>query len=171
MQYSQLLHLQKNDTLYAYFEYHGTNYAADMARRGEDKTTQKSWRSWSRCRDPTHRKQGEWWSPIGKNSISKSVTRAGAFPRAFSATHALCENREEYFGSNAGKRFGPRVLFLEPTNSWGARKKLPPSGRHRGPHREKSTVIGSRPGDTRITARCSRHKDVSISFCRRRVCS
>jgi L-rhamnose mutarotase len=39
--YSIFLH---NHTLYAYFEYHGTDYEADMARMAADKTTQEWWR-------------------------------------------------------------------------------------------------------------------------------
>jgi len=38
VQYSQLLHLPQESPLYAYFEYHGTNYAADIARMAEVKT-------------------------------------------------------------------------------------------------------------------------------------
>src|ERR1017187_10729484 len=33
----------KDHTLYAYFEYHGTDYAADMAKMAADKTTQEWW--------------------------------------------------------------------------------------------------------------------------------
>jgi L-rhamnose mutarotase len=55
----------KDHTLYAYFEYHGTDYAADMARMAADKTTQEWWAIMEPMQSPDpNRKAGEWWSPM-----------------------------------------------------------------------------------------------------------
>jgi L-rhamnose mutarotase len=54
-----------NHTLFAYFEYHGTDYAADTARMAADKTTQEWWK----IMDPMQiqlpgRKLGEKWTTM-----------------------------------------------------------------------------------------------------------
>jgi L-rhamnose mutarotase len=53
------------DTLFAYFEYIGHDYAADMARMAEDEVTQ-AW--WSLCKPMqapvSEAKPGEWWHDI-----------------------------------------------------------------------------------------------------------
>lgn len=60
--YSIYLH---NQTLFSYFEYHGTDYAADMARMAADKTTQEWWAIMEPMQNPlTDRKPGEWWKEI-----------------------------------------------------------------------------------------------------------
>jgi L-rhamnose mutarotase len=54
-----------NHTLFSYFEYHGTDYAADMAKMAADKTTQEWWAVMEPMQDPLpHRKPGEWWKEI-----------------------------------------------------------------------------------------------------------
>jgi L-rhamnose mutarotase len=60
--YSIYLH---NHMLFAYFEYHGEDYAADMARMAADKATQKWWAVMEPMQDPLpDRKQGDWWTRI-----------------------------------------------------------------------------------------------------------
>jgi L-rhamnose mutarotase len=60
--YSIYLH---KHTLFAYFEYHGADYAADMAKMAADKTTQEWWAIMEPMQDPLpDRKQGEWWKQI-----------------------------------------------------------------------------------------------------------
>ncbi|MCX6065625.1 MAG: L-rhamnose mutarotase [Chloroflexi bacterium] len=55
----------KDDLLFGYFEYIGADFAADMARMGEDPTTQEWWRQTDPCQEglPT-RKPGEWWADM-----------------------------------------------------------------------------------------------------------
>lgn len=55
----------RDGLLFAYFEYIGRDYAADMARMAADPKTQEWWT----IMDPMQRpvataKQGEWWSPM-----------------------------------------------------------------------------------------------------------
>ncbi|MFO1039546.1 MAG: L-rhamnose mutarotase [Geminicoccaceae bacterium] len=51
--------------LFAYFEYHGTDFAADMARMAADPTTQDWWKVTAPCQDPFDtRKDGEWWADM-----------------------------------------------------------------------------------------------------------
>jgi|SRR6185312_10156799 len=40
------------DTLYGYFEYTGTDYAADMAAMGDDPKTQEWWKLTDPCQQP-----------------------------------------------------------------------------------------------------------------------
>ena len=80
----------RNHTLYAYFEYHGTNYAADMARMAEDKTTQ------------------EWWAIMEPMQSPDPNRKQGPCP--------LCENREECFHSKMpASGLGPGCCSLRPT--------------------------------------------------------
>lgn len=55
----------RDQTLFAYFEYHGTDYAADMAKMAADKTTQDWWSIMNpmQCPLPTC-KEGEWWASM-----------------------------------------------------------------------------------------------------------
>lgn len=55
----------RDQTLFAYFEYHGTDYAADMAKMAADKTTQDWWSIMKpmQCPLPTC-KEGEWWASM-----------------------------------------------------------------------------------------------------------
>ena len=54
---------EPENLLFAYFEYHGTDYAADMAKMAADPVTQKWWSVCEPCQKPLEtRKEGEWWA-------------------------------------------------------------------------------------------------------------
>jgi L-rhamnose mutarotase len=54
---------EPENLLFAYFEYHGTDFAADMARMAADKTTQEWWSVCMPCQAPlSTRAEGEWWA-------------------------------------------------------------------------------------------------------------
>ena len=49
-------------TLFAYFEYHGADYAADMARMAADPKTQEWWKIMMPIQVPLEgHAEGEWW--------------------------------------------------------------------------------------------------------------
>lgn len=49
--------------LFAYFEYHGTDYAADMAKMAADPKTQEWWKIMNPMQDPVPgRAAGDWWA-------------------------------------------------------------------------------------------------------------
>lgn len=49
--------------LFAYFEYHGTDFAADMAKMAADPATQRWWEICIPCQKPLGtRAEGEWWA-------------------------------------------------------------------------------------------------------------
>ncbi|HOW65413.1 MAG TPA: L-rhamnose mutarotase [Candidatus Paceibacterota bacterium] len=49
--------------LFSYFEYVGTDFAADMARMAADPTTQKWWAVCKPCQQPLEgRNADEWWA-------------------------------------------------------------------------------------------------------------
>lgn len=49
--------------LFSYFEYIGSDFAADMERMAADPVTQKWWNVCKPCQEPlTNRSEGEWWS-------------------------------------------------------------------------------------------------------------
>jgi L-rhamnose mutarotase len=51
--------------LFAYFEYHGADYAADMARMAADPKTQEWWKIMMPMQVPVPgRPAGEWWAPM-----------------------------------------------------------------------------------------------------------
>jgi L-rhamnose mutarotase len=53
----------KDSKLFAYFEYVGEDFAADMAKMAADPTTQKWWSVMEPMQQPVeNRKGGEWWS-------------------------------------------------------------------------------------------------------------
>ena len=53
----------KDGLLFAYFEYHGEDFAADMAKMAADPTTQKWWEIMEPMQCPVeNRKEGEWWA-------------------------------------------------------------------------------------------------------------
>jgi L-rhamnose mutarotase len=53
----------KDGKLFAYFEYNGTDFAADMARMAADPVTQKWWSVMNPMQDPIGtRAEGEWWA-------------------------------------------------------------------------------------------------------------
>jgi len=63
LQHSELFHYLKDDLLFGYFEYHGTDYAADMARMAADPKTQEWWAIMMPMQKPLEtRAPGEWWA-------------------------------------------------------------------------------------------------------------
>jgi len=53
----------KDGYLFAYFEYHGTDFAADMARMAADPSTRRWWSVCEPLQDPLPtRSEGEWWA-------------------------------------------------------------------------------------------------------------
>ncbi|MGA8182161.1 MAG: L-rhamnose mutarotase [Terriglobia bacterium] len=53
----------KDDTLYAYFEYVGDDFDADMAKMAADPKTQEWWAIMGPMQQPLEtRKEGEWWA-------------------------------------------------------------------------------------------------------------
>jgi L-rhamnose mutarotase len=55
----------KDDFLFGYFEYHGTDYAADMAKMAADPKTQEWWAIMEPIQLPLEtRGKGEWWAAM-----------------------------------------------------------------------------------------------------------
>jgi len=55
----------KDGYLFSYFEYVGTDFAADMARMAKDPTTREWWTHTDPCQEPLEsRKPGEWWASM-----------------------------------------------------------------------------------------------------------
>ena len=53
----------KDNHLFSYFEYYGTDFDADMAKMAADPTTQKWWAVCKPCQVPLEsRGEGEWWA-------------------------------------------------------------------------------------------------------------
>lgn len=53
----------KDGLMFSYFEYHGTDFAADMARMAADPLTQEWWSVCIPCQEPLEtRAAGEWWA-------------------------------------------------------------------------------------------------------------
>ncbi len=53
----------KDNQLFAYFEYIGSDFAADMAKMAADPTTQKWWAVMEPMQQPVStREKGEWWA-------------------------------------------------------------------------------------------------------------
>ncbi|MGB8478377.1 MAG: L-rhamnose mutarotase [Acidobacteriaceae bacterium] len=53
----------KDDFLFGYFEYHGDDYEADMARMAADRETQEWWAVVLPMQKPLEtRAKGEWWA-------------------------------------------------------------------------------------------------------------
>jgi L-rhamnose mutarotase len=51
--------------LFSYFEYHGADFAADMAKMAADETTQRWWSHCIPCQKPLEsRAAGEWWADM-----------------------------------------------------------------------------------------------------------
>ncbi|HRW03559.1 MAG TPA: L-rhamnose mutarotase [Caldilineaceae bacterium] len=56
---------QKDNLLFAYFEYIGDDFAADMAKMAADPTTQEWWQVCTPLQDPLPtRAEGEWWATM-----------------------------------------------------------------------------------------------------------
>ena len=54
---------EPENLLFAYWEYHGTDFAADMAKMADDPETQRWWKVCSPLQQPLDtRKAGEWWA-------------------------------------------------------------------------------------------------------------
>jgi L-rhamnose mutarotase len=54
---------RRGTTLFAYFEYTGTNFALDMATMGADPKTQEWWKLTEPLQEPcASREPGEWWA-------------------------------------------------------------------------------------------------------------
>ncbi|MFG2136796.1 L-rhamnose mutarotase [Streptomyces sp. NPDC048650] len=55
----------EGDVLFAYFEYVGDDFAADMGKMAADPTTREWWRHTDRCQEQTEGAvPGEWWTPM-----------------------------------------------------------------------------------------------------------
>jgi len=55
----------KDAMLFAYFEYVGSDFAADMAKMAADPTTQKWWDVMMPMQTPVAtRREGEWWANL-----------------------------------------------------------------------------------------------------------
>jgi L-rhamnose mutarotase len=53
----------KDNFLFGYFEYHGVDYAADMAKMAADPKTQEWWAVVTPMQEPLEtRAKGEWWA-------------------------------------------------------------------------------------------------------------
>ncbi|NVK33460.1 MAG: L-rhamnose mutarotase [Rhodobacteraceae bacterium] len=56
---------EPENLLFSYFEYHGSDFEADMARMGEDPETQRWWAVCNPLQRPLDtRKEGEWWAEM-----------------------------------------------------------------------------------------------------------
>jgi len=55
----------RDGLLFSYFEYHGTDYAADMEKMAADPKTQEWWAIMMPMQRPLEgRAQGEWWASM-----------------------------------------------------------------------------------------------------------
>lgn len=55
----------KDGYLFSYYEYHGADHQADMARMAADPKTQEWWSIMTPMQDPLPtRKEGEWWAEM-----------------------------------------------------------------------------------------------------------
>ena len=55
----------KDGYLFSYFEYHGTDFQADMTRMAAHKKTQEWWAIMEPMQDPLPtREEGEWWASM-----------------------------------------------------------------------------------------------------------
>jgi L-rhamnose mutarotase len=62
--YSTFLREPEN-VLFAYFEYHGSDFAADMRAMADDPETQRWWAIMKPMHAPLEtRAEGEWWAPM-----------------------------------------------------------------------------------------------------------
>jgi L-rhamnose mutarotase len=53
--------------LFSYFEYTGSDFAADMARMAADPATQRWWALCKPCQEPlADRAPGEWWAEMNE---------------------------------------------------------------------------------------------------------
>ena len=55
----------RGDYLFSYFEYHGNDYEADMAKMAADPITIKWWEECMPCQQPVEfARQDEWWADM-----------------------------------------------------------------------------------------------------------
>jgi len=55
----------KDGYLFSYYEYHGDDFKADMARMAADPKTQAWWKLTDPCQEPLEsRAEGEWWAEM-----------------------------------------------------------------------------------------------------------
>ena len=55
----------RDNTLFSYFEYTGTDFGADMAKMAADPVTQQWWKQTNPCQQPVaSAKPGEWWANL-----------------------------------------------------------------------------------------------------------
>ena len=55
----------KDGLLFSYFEYHGSDFDADMAKMAADPTTQEWWKVMKPMQEPLDsREEGEWWATM-----------------------------------------------------------------------------------------------------------
>ena len=55
----------KDGYLFSYFEYHGADFKADMAKMAADPLTQEWWKHCIPCQEPLEtRAPGEWWADM-----------------------------------------------------------------------------------------------------------
>jgi L-rhamnose mutarotase len=58
---------EPENLLFAHFEYHGDDFAADMARMAQDETTRRWWALTDPCQQGLEsRQEGEWWAPMNE---------------------------------------------------------------------------------------------------------
>lgn len=58
---------EPENLLFSYFEYHGDDFAADMARMAADETTQRWWQITDPQQQPLDSVSGqEWWAPAAE---------------------------------------------------------------------------------------------------------
>ena len=56
---------EPENLLFAYYEYHGTDWAADMALMAADPKTREWWKITEPQQQPLDtRREGEWWAPL-----------------------------------------------------------------------------------------------------------
>lgn len=56
---------EPENLLFAHFEYHGTDWAADQAKMAADPVTQDWWAVCMPCQRPLDSaREGEWWAPM-----------------------------------------------------------------------------------------------------------
>jgi L-rhamnose mutarotase len=54
---------EPENLLFGYWEYHGSDFAADMARMAEHEPTRRWWAVCNPCQRPLDsREEGEWWA-------------------------------------------------------------------------------------------------------------
>jgi L-rhamnose mutarotase len=58
---------EPENLMFSYFEYHGSDYAADMQRMADDPKTQEWWKLCGPMQRPLEtRKAGEWWAGMAE---------------------------------------------------------------------------------------------------------